>query len=113
MKSITLLLAICMTTLTAGCGNSGGERDSTAFLADLKDTQQRTGYDDAKLLAVGDAMCEMAKVSATDVEYVLELDNVMRTSDVPGTGGSAELALISGNALVHLCPDEGKRLQKK
>lgn len=112
MKIAALLLATCTIMLIGGCGNPGGERDTVAFLASLKDTQQRTGYDDAKLLAVGDAMCGMAKASTTDAEYVLALDNVMRTSDVPGSGGSTELVLISGNALDHLCPAEGDRLRK-
>ena len=107
-----VLLVVCSTALMTCACSSAPERDTAAFLTGVKDVQTRTGYDDAKVLEIGDAMCGMAKASTTDAVYMLQLDQAMRTTEIPGTGGSMELALLSGNALAHLCPSEGDRLRK-
>jgi len=106
-----------LAALLAGCGTapqtdpSASRRNEPAFLAGLADTKARTGYDDHKLLKVGDAMCGLAKESKTKESYVQQLDQVSRTTSVPGTGGSMELILISGTAMQFLCPAESERLR--
>lgn len=110
MKKIIAALACLI--LLAGC-SAPARRDEAAYLASLKDTQTRTGYSDARLLTIGDALCQIAKDSKTDAVYILEIDQAMRTNKIPGTGGSMELVLISGSALGHLCPAEGERLRGK